>query len=692
VIRVESSWSEDLHLLSMTGSEALSRPFEFTLQLSTTARTLDLTSALGATMTAFVPGKEGLPRPFHGHVVTITEAGSRDGHQLYTAQLCPWFYLLSYNLNSRIFQDLNVVDIARTIFEERGFGDFKFALSQSAYRTYEYAVQYRESDFVFLSRLFEQEGIYYFFEHSADKHTLVLADSAESHEEYDLGEVEYLPVASGRNLVSKHLDSWQSARRMQAGAYVVDDYDFTRPRASLSMALAAPNAHAFADAEIFDYPGEYTKEEEGERLVRVRLHAMQNEFSRCWAAGNVPELGAGLTFKLANHPRAAENQPYLILGSSYEIDGSDLESTEGGDGGPHFHSRLAVMALSTPFRPTPSTKRPVISGHQTARVVGRAGDEITTDKYGRVKVQFPWDRLGESNEQSSCWVRVAQVWAGSGMGSMHVPRIGQEVLVSFLEGDPDRPIITGRVYNGAAMPPFELPAKAMVSGTKTESTPGGGGYNEISLDDTKGDEKIVVHGQRDMESTIEHDQRLTVHNNRTSTIDVDDLEVVGNNQTINVGANQVINIGGSSADTIAIAKALSIGAGYQVSVGAAMNETVAGLKAEEVGGLKSLIVGAASTEHVKGNKTVKTDKSLSEEASEMITIRAGKAMGLAAGEDLSIRGKKKALIEIAEELTIKVGSATITLKKNGDIAIKGAKISINGSGDVVLKGQTIAQN
>jgi type VI secretion system secreted protein VgrG len=676
----------------MTGTEALSRPFEFTLQLSTTAKSVDLTSALGATMTVGVPGKDGLSRYLHGHVVTITEAGSGDGHQFYTAQVRPWFYLLSYNQDSRIFQDLSVVDIARTIFEERGFGDFKFSLSQSAYRTYEYSVQYRESDFAFLSRLFEQEGIYYFFEHGADKHTLVLADSPESHTAYDLGEVEYLPVTMGRNVVSAHLDSWQSARRMQAGVYVLDDYDFVRPRASLAIKLAAPKAHAFADAEIYDYPGEYTKEDEGERLVSVRLHAMQNEFARCWAGGNVPELGPGLTFKLANHPRAEENQPYLILGSSYEIDGGDLESAEGGSGGLNFHSTLAVMALSTPFRPAPSTRRPVISGHQTAKVVGRAGDEITTDKYGRVKVQFPWDRLGESNAKSSCWVRVAQVWAGSGMGSMHVPRIGQEVLVSFLEGDPDRPIITGRVYNGGAMPPFELPAKAMVSGTKTESTPGGGGYNEFSMDDTKGDEKIVVHGQRDMETTIEHDQRLTVHNNRTSTIDMDDLEVVGNNQTINVGVNQVTNIGGSSADTIAVAKALSIGAGYQISVGAAMNETVVGLKAEEVGGMKSLVVGAASTEHVKGSKTVRTDKSISEEATETITIRAGQAMGLAAGDDLSISGKKKALIEIAEELTIKVGGATITLKKNGDIAIKGKKISIEGSGDVALKGKKIAQN
>ncbi|MEY4514146.1 MAG: hypothetical protein RLZZ450_6268 [Pseudomonadota bacterium] len=691
-IRVDSSLGPDVfQLRSLVGKEELGRPFELTLELHTADPSLKLTDLLGQTMSVTMPLDDGSERHFHGYIVEFTETGPRGFVQTYRAQLKPWFALMGFNSNCRIFQNKSVIEIADELFADNGFADVKKALMVRSYRKLEYSVQYRESDFAFLSRLFEQEGVYYFFEHDKDKHTLVLADAPESHDERDLGDQTYMSSSGAQTFIAPHIDSWCALQRMLPGSYVTDDYDFRRPRAFLGAKLAAPKPHARAEPEIYDFPGEYETSEEGETLAQVRLHQIHAKFERLAASGNVRTLAPGWVFALKEHPREGQNREYLIVEVNYSIQVAEYESGEGG-AGPEFNASLEVMPRGTPFHSQFEAPRPFIPGHQTATVVGKAGEEIWTDEHGRVKVQFQWDRRGESNENSSCWVRVAQVWAGNSWGAIHVPRIGQEVLVSFLNGDPDRPLITGRVYNGAAMPPFALPAKAMVSGVKSDSTPGGGGYNEISMDDTKGTEKIVVHGQFDMESTIEHDKTLTVHNNRTSTIDVDDTETVGNNQTITIGVDQSVTIGGTSTDTIALSKTLTIGTAYQVTVGADMNEAVAGLKAEVVGTSKSLVVGEASTEHVKGSKSVKSDKGIKEEATDEISMKSGKKMTLTAGDDFAVSGKKKGVIEIADELTLKVGKATITLKKSGDIIINGKKISVTGSGDVVLKGTKIAQN
>ncbi len=481
--------------------------------------------------------------------------------------------------------------------------------------------------------------------------------------------------------------------------------------------------HAKADLEIYDYPGEYKEFSDGDQYSRVRLEEIQANHLRGNGHGDARGLTVGGLFKLTDHPREDQNIEYLIVSASYELAAGDYGSGGGGES-QVYSCDIHVINAQEPFRPLRITPRALVQGPQTAIVVGPSGEEIWTDEHGRVKVQFHWDRYGEANENSSCWIRVSQVHAGKGFGGIDVPRIGEEVIVSFLEGDPDRPIITGRVYNGDNKPPNGLPAAAMISGMKTNSTPGGGGDNTIMLDDTKGNELIRIHGQFDMDTTVDNDLREHVLNNRSRDVAVDETisigndriedvgndetTTIGNNRTETVGANETISIGSSrsvtigknksetiainKAETIGVAKELTIGGAYQVTVGAAMNETIGAAKAEEIGGVKSVNVGVNSSENIGGNKSVSAGKDISESAGKDVSVSAGKKMSLTSGDDFSLSGGKKGVIEIADELTIKCGKATIVMKKNGDITINGKKIVVKASGDIVMKGSKILQN
>ncbi|MCP4670072.1 MAG: type VI secretion system tip protein VgrG, partial [Desulfobacula sp.] len=375
-------------------------------------------------------------------------------------------------------------------------------------------------------------------------------------------------------------------------------------------------------------------------------------------------------------------------------------STIGGDSETSYTNKFNCIPFEIPFRPVRNTPKPLIDGVQTAIVVGSSGDEICTDEHGRVKVQFHWDREGENDENSSCWIRVSQVWAGAGWGAMFIPRVGQEVIVEFEEGDPDRPIITGRVYHGNNTPPYPLPAEKTKSTIKSDSTKGGGGSNEFRFEDKKGSEEIYLHGQKDWtiaidndkNQTIGHDETMDVGNNRTKNVGVDQKETIGSNKTILVGTNHSETIGSSmtrsvgknktetvainTAETIGAAKELTIGAVYQVTVGGAMNESIGAAKAEEIGAAKIVTVGASSSEHIGKNKSVNSGKNISESAGDNISIKAGKKMSITAGD----------------EIFIKVGKASITLKKSGDITIKGKQIDMKGSGNIVLKAKKILGN
>ena len=716
-IAVSSPLGEDVLLFrGMRASETLGRLSAFELDLLSEDHEIELEDVLGQNLTVRLDmPQSGEMRYFNGFASQFCYTGASGNFARYRATLRPWLWFLTRTADNRIFQEKTVPDIIKQVFGDQGFTDFEDKLSGS-YRTWEYCVQYRETDFNFVSRLMEQEGIYYYFLHEDGKHTLVLADGASAHEpSAGYEQVPYYPPEEGGQRERDHVSGWSVQKEVQPGSYTLRDFDFEKPKADLEVRLNKPFEHGQAECEVYDYPGEYLTSGDGDTYAKVRLEELHCQFERVEGEGDVAGLASGGLFELTDYPREDQNREYLIVSSAVELRSDDYESQSAAKGETLCHCRFTAIDGQRQFRAPRVTPKPVVQGPQTAIVVGKSGEEIWTDKHGRVKVQFHWDREGKSDENSSCWIRVSHPWAGKGWGAVAIPRMGQEVVVDFLEGDPDQPIITGRVYNGDCMPPYGLPASAVISGLKSNSTKGGGGYNEMSMDDTKGKEKITIHGQYNMDSTIENDQTLTVHNNRTSTIDVDDTESVGNNQSVtvgvdqtmtvganqteSVGANQTVSVGSNKSESISIAKALTIGAAYQVSVGAAMNETVGAAKMEEIGGAKIVAVGGVSTEQVGVSKSVNAGSKITESAGSDFSASAGGKMSLKSGGDFSAKTDAKGSVDAASELVLKCGGAQIVLKSGGEILIKGTDIKLDGSkidakasGDIKLKGSKIGEN
>jgi len=708
---------DELLFRRMTVIESLGRLFEINLELLSAAEDIKMDDVVGQDMTVRLEIQDGSNRYFNGFCSEFSQTGRLGRYATYQAVLRPWFWFLTRTADCRIFQEMTVPDIIKDVFREHGFSDFEESLSNS-YRTWEYCVQYRETDFNFVSRLMEQEGIYYFFKHEDGKHLLVLADSYSAHDLIPAYEkVPYFPPSANVQREKDCITDWFIRKSLKAGNYVLESYDFKKPKAELMTNSSISRDYARADFEIFDYPGEYLEKSDGDQYVRSRLEELQAEYERVEGESDTRGFMCGGLFELENYPRKDQNREYLLVSVTHTAHVSDYESGTG-DGEWEYACTFEAMDSKEPFRTPRATPKPTVQGPQTAVVVGPSGEEIHTDEYGRVKVQFHWDRYGKADENSSCWVRVSQVWAGKQWGAMHIPRMGHEVIIDFLEGDPDQPIITGRVYNADNMPPYSLPDNKTQSGIKSRSSKEGTpeNFNEIRFEDKKGSEEMYIHAEKnqtimvendkgetvghDNTESIGNDETIDVGNNRAKTVGVDQSESIGSNKTIDVGSNHTESIGANmkldvganktetvtinTAETIGVAKELTIGAAYQVTVGAAMNETVGAAKGEQIGANKSVNVGADSSEEIGSNQTVS--------AGQDIAVTSGKKMTYTAGDDFTIEGGKKGLISIADELTIQCGKAVIQMKKNGDILIDGKKISVKGSGDIVMKAKKILQN
>ena len=731
LIAIDTPLGKDVLLLTgFHGIEGISGLFSFELNLLSENHNITFEDIIGKNVTVSIILADGDKRFFNGIISSFSqgrgggEAGGDPHFSHYSATMVPWLWLLKRTADSRIFQKLSVPDIVEKIFTEKEFLDYKLLLNDS-YEKRDYCVQYRETDFNFISRLLEEEGICYFFEHEEKKHTLILADASDKFKPCPKQESARYQISAGGWLEEDVITILDKMQEIRPAKYTINDFNFEIPGTDMKVDVSTKQMLGPGEREIYDYPGLYTKKAQGERLTTIRMEEEETKITSITGSSDCRAFTSGYRFTLSDYYREDMDQKdYVLTHIEHEVRevsdyyGATIESM--GSESPYIN-RFKCIPFDVPYRPSRDTVKPVVRGTQTAIVVGPAGEEIYTDGTGRVKVQFHWDREGKKDENSSCWIRVSQTAAGQGWGSVNIPRIGHEVVVDFLEGDPDRPIINGCVYNGMNTIPF---GSGIMSGAKSNTSPDGGGYNEFSLNDTAGKEMIIVHGQYDMESTIEHDQTLTVHNNRTSTIDVDDSETVGSNQTIDVGAdqketiganqtvnvganqdvtvgaNQSIKVGSNKTETITIAKALSIGAAYQVSVGAAMNESVVAVKAEEIGGAKIVAVGAHSSENVAASKSVNAGGNISESAGKNVSCKAGKdvsvssgkKMSLSAGDDFGIAGGKRGVVEIKDQLVIKSGKASITLKKNGEIIINGKKITIKGSGDVIIKGSKIKEN
>lgn len=535
---LKSVFGDDvLSLVTLECDEGLSDEFDIRLDVVSQEEDLDFDQALATHMTVKVKTNNGDTRYFDGLLTNAQWLGHRDGYYRYKLTLRPWFWLLTKNSNCRMFKDKSAPDIIAEVLGEHDFADFQNKLTES-YDPIHYCVQYRESDYDFCCRIMEEFGISYCFEHKDGKHTMILADAKSSYSPIE-GDpnIPFIDLGGDSQRDVEHLYHWVGGRAFRTGKFAINDYDFEKPSASLEADKDAGSSYRAGALEKYDYPGRYTEKDKGTKYSDIRLQAEQAGDNRVEAAGEVPRFYAGGLFTLKDHPHQAQNKEYLIIRASHQIITESYRSGDGVAQGEAYTGTYDVLSSDIPFRTPANTPKPSIPGPQTAKVVGDG--EIDVDEYGQIMVEFHWDR----DKTQSRRVRVAQVVSGKNWGGMYIPRVGQEVIIQFLEGDPDQPIVIGTVYNADNMPPYPLPGEKNKSGIKTDSTVGGGGYNEFVLDDSKGQEKIGVHAQKDMETVVENNDDLHVKNDRTTKIDGNRTEKVGVNVTETIGQTWKVKAG-----------------------------------------------------------------------------------------------------------------------------------------------------
>lgn len=576
--RVISALGEDVLLFaSMRASEALGRLFEFEVVMLSTDRAIKTADVLGTPLTVslVIPGDE---RYFNGIVTHFRYAGwdEGSGFSRYVAIVRPALTLLSYGSDCRVFQEMTVTEIVKEVCGAYGGA---VTLSETvlggSYPPLPYCVQYRETDLEFVLRLLEAAGIYFFFTHDIDSHTMMLADSFGAHRPCPgYAQLPYREPSSATKRDHEAVYGWEAGGEITSSVVALDDYDFEKSGSSRGGGLqsranlAAPFGQA--SYEMYDYPGNYGTADAGRAATRARIESLHGQGERIIGRTDARGLHAGGLFTLAEHPREEQNRQVLVTSatctcssSAYASNGQAFE----------FSCEFTAIGKEHPYRPPRIMRRPVIAGPQTAFVVGKAGEEIWTDKYGRIKVQFHWDRVGKDDENSSCWVRVAQGWAGKGWGAMSIPRIGMEVVVSFLEGDPDRPLVTGCVYNSDAMPPYALPANQTRSTVKSQSSKGGAGFNELRFEDKKGSEEVYMHAERDFLRVVKNNDALKVGfetaDKGDQTIDIknDQALTIGNDQTVAITNDQSVKIDGKQAVKVGSTIVIEAGTSIELKVG-----------------------------------------------------------------------------------------------------------------------------
>lgn len=576
---------------SLNGEEELSTLFEFDVDMLSESHSLDLKQLLSEPLTLSIDlGLQGT-RYLNGQVIRcklIGRASATSRYYVYRAVVRPWLWYLTQTSDSKIFQEKSVPDVIREVLADYEFpAEFKLT---GSYRTWEYCVQYQETDFAFISRLMEHEGIYYWFRHEDGKHVLVLTDDIAQHDPFP--GLDSLPYIGPDRVVQpdkEHISRWEPVEQVTPGKFATVDYDFKKPAASLDALRSNPGTYSNGDLEVYEWMGGYTEPDQGERYSQVRLEALQAQQSQATGHSNARALAPGRLLTLFNHPRQVENREYLIQKVVYHVQESDYSSAEGGES--QFEVDFAAIPASVPFRPERKTPLPRTHGPQTARVVGKSGEQIWTDRYGCVKVQFRWDRYGQTNENSSCWVRVSSPWAGGGFGGIQLPRVDDEVIVDFIGGHPDRPIVVGRVYNASNMPPWDLPGNATQSGFLSRSKDGDRNTaNALMFEDVAGGERIWLHAERDLTTEVEA--------NELHTVDGDRNTVILGNDTLTVMSARTSTTHGQETETFM--------AGADRTVTGAVNETITGDETRNVTGNVIETITGNVDETITGNLTQTT--------------------------------------------------------------------------------------
>jgi type VI secretion system secreted protein VgrG len=571
---------------SLSATEQLGRLFSLEITAQSEKGDIKADDLLGKGVSVELKCPRGGTRCFHGFVNRFSRI-PRPGKRYFAYHLAavPWLWFLTRHSDCRIYQNKTLQDILRDVFQRRGFSDFKFNLSGN-YTPWEYCVQYRETDFNFISRMLEQEGVYYFFEHSKDKHTAVFADSPSAHQPFPKYEnLTFRALESFHEHDDEHIYEWTVEGRHRSGKYLHTDYDFTRPKADLKAPTSMPGKFAKSDIEIFDYPGEYDKHNDGDQWSRIRMEELSSDEETFDGGGDVTGLACGYKFNLSEPPSSGDAGTYVLTGTSIQLQSNIYETgIEGAE--ESYHCAFTAIKSSHQFRPARLTPKPHVQGIQTAVVTGPKGEEIYTDKYGRIKVQFFWDREGKHDENTTCFIRVAEAWSGKNWGSVFTPRIGQEVVVAFLEGDPDQPLVIGSVYNGEQVPPYELPTHKTVSAVKSRSSLSGSAqnFNEIRFEDKKGQEQVFINAEKDMDLRVENDSREIVQHDRHLIVESNQIEWVKKDKHAHVQGKFNERVDGDLS--------LQVGSKRQEKIGT-VDTVEAGLEIHLKAGMKVIIEAGA---------------------------------------------------------------------------------------------------
>jgi type VI secretion system secreted protein VgrG len=680
-----------LQVRSVSGTEQLSEIYEYTITLYTPAdpamgsaltANLDLKAMIGKSLTVTIQldGSGTLfsgaadnanlgagEREISGLVFEAKYIGQTARQGNYEIKIRPWIELTRNRIDYRIFQRQTVVDIIDNVLKDRYVYSYDKRLS-NVYPELEYQVQYGESDFTFIQRLMQENGIYWFFEHSKGFHRLVLVDQISTHKfaESEAYRKLMYKAPDGR-MDEECISEFEFTQSLRPGVWSTNDYDFKKPKANIAAVNELPQKTAHNQLEQYEWPGDYVDPAQGAAFARVRMQQLRAGGELGHGSGNIRNIACGTVFELTNYPSGNANQKYLVLGATFF--GEELgDSTATGEYS--IRTSFDVQPANVMYRPRRTIGKPRTTGPQTAVVTGAPGSEIWTNEYGQVKLKFFWDRSPVKDQDSSCWVRVSYPWVGTNYGSINIPRVGTEVIVDFENGDPDRPIVIGRVYNAASMPPWTLPANATQSGTLTRSTKEGAyeNANAIRFEDQKGAEELWMHAEKDQRIEVEHDESHWVGNDRTKTIDGNETVTVKKNRTESVSMNETITVGMNRTEAVGMNETIVVGMNRMVTTAVSQEVTVGMNGTYTVGMMREDSVGVNYELSVGQNLTISSGK--------VITVNSGGTAAYSA----------------KDKLTLQCGQAAISLESNGNVVISGKIVNVQGSQQVGINGGIVDIN
>jgi len=702
------------HVRSVELIEGLSLPFVLNLELVASGD-VDTDGLLQESCSLELE-RETTARSIFGVIETVERLGRVADRLIVRLRIVPGFALMKLGQNSCAWQERSAPEILEEVLAA-GLGRYGRTvelqgLSRSDYPRRDYCVQFRESDFAFTCRLMEEEGISYYFRFDEQQQTevMVLVDSNAGYSPLTGAQdsVREVPVvASKYELAStESIQTFRMSRRSRVTSVIRRDYSWQDPESfEYDAGKGKERSYYTHDDRLFTDDGATRAQQTHERL------AMQGEVAS--GIANVIDFSPGRSFVLFQHgDDALEGEEFILTRVVHRGECPEemiLNATKKvEDAQPRYHNEFECVSRKTVIRPMRRHRQPRTFGPQTAVVTGPEGEEVHTDEHGRIKILMHWDRQSVNDERSSWWVRVAQTWAGAGWGSMVIPRVGMEVVVDFLEGNPDRPLVVGCVYNGKNRPPYELPAEKTKTTLKSNSSIGGGGFNELRFEDRSGNEEIYMHAQKDM--------NITVQNNKTQHVHANESLYVGINRTRNVGANEQVSIGLNRSETVGVNRSVVVGAMQSETVGASCTRSIGTVYSVNVGASMSQLVGASLSETVSDDRSASTGcneswmvgqsrhvsigEDLGTDVGQSLTLSVGDNIAVSGGGDavasisgnIAISGNKQGTMVLSEKLTVLVGEAIVQIEKSGDITIQGKKIRVTGSGEITIKGSKVAIN